>query len=93
MRDPLFPDPCCDDNFLCMGLCKVVPAPRIKQPKLHFVHTGIARKDEEPSACGRWLRSTGHTQDSNQGEWSSLRRRSWCMDAWLWARNQIRREF
>lgn len=60
IRDPLFLDPCYDQNFLCMGLHKTVPAPRMLQPKLGFAHTGVVRKDvEEPSACRLWLRSTG----------------------------------
>lgn len=93
MRDPLFLDPCYDQNFLCMGLCKVVPAPRMLPPKLDFAHTGIVGKDVEPSACRQWLRSTGCARESNLGKGSLLRRTSWCMDAWLWARNQIRKEF
>lgn len=68
MRDPLFLDPCYDQDFLCSGLCKVVPASRMLQPRLDFAHAGIARKDVEPSACRRWLRSTGRAQESNLGK-------------------------
>ena len=76
-----------------MGLCKVVPAPRMLQPKLDFARTDIASKDVEPSACRQWLRGAGCAQESNLGKGSLLHRRSRCMDAWLWACKQIRREF
>lgn len=68
----------------------MVPAPRMLQPKLDFAHTGTARKDVEPSA---WLRSTGCALESKLGKGSLLRGASWCVDAQLQGRNQIRREF
>lgn len=83
MGHPRFLDPCYDHKFLCMGLCKLFPAPRMLQPKLDFARTGIARKDVEPRVCRQWLRSTGCTQGSNLGKGSLLQETSWCMDAWL----------